>query len=182
MDLERGKNGCGLDELNAHRFLEKNDETLTVSELRHKLRASGAIPQNERPKTVPITHYLLFKYSIDWRHLVNTCGDNSAEIAEAQRRLDEVNAAFEVARNKAEVAKAKEADARREEAPFKAAQEELEAAVAELKAQEDAYNSKKEELTAKSKGTGVSAMRAANELAQHLAEGVFSALLLLRMK
>merc|ERR1712125_258649 len=53
----------------------------------------------------------------------------------------------------------------------KSAQEELEAALAELKAQEDAYNQKKAELEKKSQEGGVvSRNKAANELAQHLAE------------
>jgi len=51
-----------------------------------------------------------------------------------------------------------------------AAENELKAALAALKEQEDAYQKKKEELTAKAEGGGVAAMRAKNELAQHLAE------------
>merc|ERR1712188_343504 len=52
-----------------------------------------------------------------------------------------------------------------------AAQAELEAALAEVKAQEDAYNSKTEDLKKKSETGGVvSRNKAANELAQHLAE------------
>ena len=47
----------------------------------------------------------------------------------------------------------------------------MEAAVAELKAQQDAYDSKTEQLRAKSEGGGVAALRAKNELAQHLGEG-----------
>merc|ERR1712125_234991 len=53
----------------------------------------------------------------------------------------------------------------------KSAQEELEAALAEVKSQEDAYNSRTEELKKKSETGGVvSRNKAANELAQHLAE------------
>merc|ERR1712227_23970 len=53
----------------------------------------------------------------------------------------------------------------------KSAQEELEAALAALKAEEDAYNQKKAELKKKSETGGVvSRNKAANELAQHLAE------------
>merc|ERR1712227_264917 len=53
----------------------------------------------------------------------------------------------------------------------KSAQEELEAALAALKAEEDAYNQKKAELEKKSQEGGVvSRNKAANELAQHLAE------------
>ena len=52
-----------------------------------------------------------------------------------------------------------------------AAKAELEAALAELKAQEDAYNSKTEDLKRKSEEGGlVSRNRAKNELAQHLGE------------
>ena len=47
----------------------------------------------------------------------------------------------------------------------------MEAAVAELKAQQDAYDKRTEELKAKSEGGGVAALRAKNELAQHLGEG-----------
>ena len=47
----------------------------------------------------------------------------------------------------------------------------IEAALAELKAQEDAYNQKKADLEKKSQEGGVvSRNKAANELAQHLAE------------
>ena len=172
LDLERKEQGNGLDELNAHRFLERLGETLTVKELREKLRETGAIASNERPKLVYLTHYLLFKYGVDWHVLVNTCGDNSELIAEAQRKLDEVHAAFQLAKEQADIARKREEEARTAEAPFKAAQEELEAAVAELKAQEEAYENKKQELQTKGEGSGVGAMRARNELAQLLAEGI----------
>jgi hypothetical protein len=45
-----------LDEVEAHRFLEKLDETLTVLALRSNLRKSGALGEKERPKRVPLTH------------------------------------------------------------------------------------------------------------------------------
>jgi len=60
------------------------------------------------------------------------------------------------------------AEARKNEAI--AAENELKAALAALKEQEDAYNKKTEELKVKADGAGVSAMRAKNELAQHLGE------------
>jgi len=46
----------------------------------------------------------------------------------------------------------------------------LKAALNDLKSQEDAYAKKTEELQGKSEGSGVAAMRAKNELAQHLGE------------
>lgn len=171
LDLQNRAAGTGLDELNAHRFLEGIGETLTVVALRDTLRKTGAIAQNERPKLFPITHYLLFRYNVSWKTLVNTKGDNSAEIAEAQRLLDEVSKAFAESERQATIARQAEAEARTQEAPFKAAQEELEAAVADVKRQEDERNKKTEDLQQKSsQGSVVQQNKAKAELAQHLAE------------
>merc|ERR1711862_246109 len=180
IDAEFHGEGSGLDEMAAHVFLEKFAETLTVGE-------------SERPKKVPLTHYLLFRYNVDWHKLVNSSqGDNSAEIAKAQEMLNQVTAAFQEAQRTATAAaqalleaetSAAKAKSREEESKVaaeqsrvaeedaKAAQAELEAALAEVKAQEDAYNSKTEDLKKKSETGGVvSRNKAANELAQHLAE------------
>ena len=40
--------------------------------LRERLRKTGALSATDRPKVVPLTHYILFKYDLDWKHLVNT--------------------------------------------------------------------------------------------------------------
>jgi len=102
---------------------------------------------------------------------VNTKGDNSAEIAEAQRLFEQALEACREAEHQAETARQAEAEARRQEAPFKAALEELEAAVSEVKAQEDTYNRKAEDLRRLSQQGGVVQQnKAKNELAQHLAE------------
>ena len=61
LDVQRHGDGCALDEVNAHRFLELLGETLTVMAMRERLRKTGALSPTERPKLVPITHYLLFK-------------------------------------------------------------------------------------------------------------------------
>jgi len=157
LDLQNRAAGSGLDELNAHRFLEGINETLTVVALRENLRKTGAISPSERPKLVPLTHYLLFRYGVSWKTLVNSAGVNSAEMIEAQRRVDE---SFRLA-----------AVARDAEAPFKAAHLELEAAVADVKRQEDERNKKTEELQQKSsQGSVVQQNKAKAELAQHLAE------------
>lgn len=172
LDLQSHGAGSGLDEVNAHRFLELLGETLTVMAMRDKLRSTGAVAPTERPKVVPLTHYLLFKYAaqVDWHYLVNTAGDNSEEIAEAQRLLDQVIALFAEAERRAKVARQREAEARAAEAPFKAAQEEVDAALAEVKAQEAEFNNRTAQLTAASKGPAlVAANKAKNELAQHLA-------------
>merc|ERR1712232_1405227 len=96
LDLENHEEGCALDEMKAHVFLEKFDETLTVREMRAKLRSTGAIGESERPKNVPLTHYLLYKYNVDWRTLIDETlqGDNQEEMEKAEALLAEVTAAF----------------------------------------------------------------------------------------
>jgi len=178
LDLEKHELGNGLDEVRAHKFLEGFGETLTVMAMREKLRQTGAIAQSDRPKLVPITHYLLFRYNVNWHTLVNTSGDNSEEIAEAQRLLDQVIASFQesdrqakLAREAENEARKQEEAARKEEAPFKAAQEEVDAALAEVKTQEDARNAKTEQLKRQSEEGGVVHQnKAKNLLAQHLQE------------
>jgi len=71
VDLDNHENGHGVDELRAHVFLEKFDETLTVREMRAKLRQTGAIGEAERPQLVPLIHYLLFRFDENWHTLVN---------------------------------------------------------------------------------------------------------------
>jgi len=157
LDTQRHGDGNALDEMMAHRFLEVLHETLTVMAMRDRLRKTGALSPTERPKLVPLTHYLLFKYDADWHYLVNAAPGNAEELKRAQALVDESARQVE--------------NARREEAPFKAAQEEVDAALRDVKAQEDARNSRTEELKLKStQGGVVQQNKAKNELAQHLAE------------
>merc|ERR1712137_381114 len=109
LDLENHELGCGLDEMKAHVFLEKFDETLTVREMRSKLRSTGAIGESERPKLVPLTHYLLYKYNADWHTLCDETrqGDNKEEMEKAEQMLAEVQAAFKESERAAGVAKQK---------------------------------------------------------------------------
>jgi len=162
LDIQNGAAGNSLDELNAHRFLEAFNEPMTVKDLRERLRETGAV---DRVKVVPITHFLLFKYNVNWRNLVNASqGDNQAEVDKAQHMLNGAKAACTLAIEQEQIAHQRRAEAIQ-------AQRELEAALAELKAQEDAYNNKKADLEKKSQEGGVvSRNKAANELAQHLAE------------
>merc|ERR1711943_153560 len=173
IDAEFHGEGSGLDEMAAHVFLEKFAETLTVRELRAKLRSTGAIGESERPKKVPLTHYLLFRYNVDWHKLVNSSqGDNSAEIAKAQEMLNQVTAAFQEAQRTATAAAQALLEAETSAAKAKSREEESKVAAEQSRvAQEDAYNSKTEDLKKKSETGGVvSRNKAANELAQHLAE------------
>jgi len=155
-----GAAGNELDELEAHRFLEKADEAHTVLEMRSQLRKTGAIGQTERPKAVPLSHYLLFKYHSHSNKLFHDLvtrsqGDNSKQIEEAQAKLDAVSAAFEEAATTAAAADASLQTAQRNEAAAKAAETEAVASAeaatvreAEAKKSADALAVKEEELRA----------------------------------
>jgi len=186
LDIENHEAGNALDEVNAHRFLEIFNETMTVREMRASLRSTGALGESERPKKVPVTHILIFRFGVDWKYLVNAPqGDNKEEIEKAQRMLKEVQQAYEASNARATEAaeavveaerrvaasKAAEVEAAKREQEAHAAKAELEAALAELHALEEAYKQKTEELTRKSETGGVvSKNKAKAELAQHLAE------------
>jgi DNA repair exonuclease SbcCD ATPase subunit len=155
LDQEKHAEGNSLDEMQAHRFLESIHETHTVQAMREKLRATGAI--QGQIKRVPLTHYLIMKYNINWHDLVNAVLGDMEEIRKAQQKLDEVQTAL------------REAEQREQES--KQAKRELEAALSEVKSQEDARNNKTAELQRKTEEGGlVSKNKAKAELAQHLAE------------
>jgi len=192
LDLDKKAEGNALDELNAHRLLEFFHQAMTVQEMRDVLRKTGAI--GDKVKLVPLIHFLIVKYKLDFHVLVHAPQGSKQAIAEAQRRLEAVQTAFREAEEKAQEAraalkeaeakeadakkteadaKAREADAKAREAEAKAAQAELEAALHELKTQEDAYNNKTSDLKRKSEdesSTVVARNKAKNELAQHLGE------------
>merc|ERR1712137_1261960 len=163
LDCQDHEDGCGLDEVNAHRFLEVYGETLTVRELRTKLRSTGALEESERPKVVPLTHYLLFRYNVDWHVLVNASqGDNSNEIRKAQAMLNEVQAAFRESDEKhqhaaakfreaeksAKEAAAREADAKSTAAAAKAKEDDAKAKEAAAIEQEAPFKAAQEEVEA----------------------------------
>merc|ERR1712137_470474 len=163
LDLENHEQGAALDEMKAHVFLEKFDETLTVRAMREKLRSTGALGETERPKVVPLTHYLLYKYNADWKLLVDETrqGSNKEEMEKAEAMLREVQAAFADAQQKAPTAKKAFLEAQSAEASAKSAES---AAVArdtsakasaetaktrEIQAQKDAEAAKAREAEAK---------------------------------
>jgi len=181
-DLQKGTEGNEVDELQMHKFLEQLLETMTVREMRDTLRSKGAI---QELKNIALIHYLIFRFNADFHLLVNASqGDNKAEIEEAQRKLDAVTDAYNIAEKRSQQAKEALAESKRaeaeskskaqeskvKEAQVKAAQLELEEALKELKAQENAFNARTEDLTKKSnEGSVVNQNKAKNELAQHLA-------------
>jgi len=151
LDLQKGKEGNALDEVCAHKFLESFQETMTVVEMRTKLRDVGAIPPAGKPKDFPLTHFLVARFAVDWHILVNaTQGDNAEEMARAQKMLAEAMAAIPEAQQR---------------------EKESKAAAAELEKEQQAYDSKARDLEKKStEGSMVQQNKAKNELAQHLAE------------
>src|SRR3989338_9557378 len=89
LDLKKKAAGCELDELNAHVFLEKNDQALTVKELRDKLREIG---WEKRPMMFPVVVFLIMRYKADWHYIVNAPqGNNQDLIDTAQRMLDDAH-------------------------------------------------------------------------------------------
>merc|ERR1711862_700609 len=104
--------------------------------------------------------------------------ESEAKASVARQKHNEAQSAEDAAIERESEAKAAAAEAKKTEeqanidaAAAEAAQQELEAAIQELHAQEKAYNDKKAELQKKSEEGGVvSRNKAANELAQLLAE------------
>jgi len=151
LDLQKRAEGTSLDEVMAHKFLESFQETMTVVEMRNRLRDVGALEKTSRPKDFPITHFLIARFNADWRILVNaTQGDNAEEIARAQRLLSEAVAAIPEAQQREKEAKA---------------------AAAEQARQQKIVDDRTAELQLKSShGSVVQQNKAKAELAQHLAE------------
>jgi len=154
LDTDKKALGCALDEFQAHRFLEINNETLSVAQMRDKLREVGI----EKIRTVPLIHFFIWRYQVNYHELVHCAqGDNAAEIKKAQKMVEDAQVAV--------------TQSQQREQEAKIARRELEAALAEVKAQEDAYNSKTDDLKRKSEeGSVVQKNKAKNELAQHLGE------------
>jgi len=146
--------GNALDEFWSHKFLETVGKTMSVVEFRKEFQKIDA----NVDKKMGMVEYLLWEHKQTVKELINRpqgSGDGG-EIIKAQRLLDEVSAAF--------------ADAEKRKKELADAEADLKKELAALKEQEDSYNAKTKDLTTKSEGSGVSAMRAKNELAQHLAE------------
>jgi len=104
LDTAKKAEGNALDEFMAHHFLEKNNETLTVHQMREQLRQVGI----EKVKLVPFIHYLIFRFKVDWHELVNAPQGSQEEIAKAQALVKEATARLEEARQAATELKAQE--------------------------------------------------------------------------
>jgi len=178
-----------LDEMQAHVFLEKMGETLTVRALRKRL-SDMDIDNNKR---MSLSEYLLARYNKTPAALANSdqgSGVNPAELAEAQARFDRLNEQFAelvVAKERADAAATQAAKdkkisetalalANQKAAAAKAAAEELKKLEAELqvavdavKAEEKKIADKLAELEAIANDEGAGAVKknkAKNEIAQ----------------
>jgi len=154
-------NGYALDEFWSHKFLETLGETLTVIQLREKMRAIDL----DFDKKMSVIEYLIFKYHLTVKGVCEAPqGGNPEELHQAELKVEAAQKAVAEMLERLERAKESKREAEKAEAENKAALE-------ELHKQEDAYNNKKEELKKKSETGGlVSRQRAANELSQLLAE------------
>ena len=163
LDKQAAENASGfaLDEFWSHKFLETLGETLTVIQLREKMRAIDL----DFDKKMSVIEYLIFRYKLTVRAVVEAPqGGNPEELHQAELKVEAAQKAVAEMLEKLEQAKRSEAEAEKAEAENKAALE-------ELHKQEEAYNNKKEELKKKSETGGVVARnKAANELSQLLAE------------
>jgi len=181
------KAGNELDEFWSHKFLESLGETLTVIQLRDKLRKID-LDANGKMSSV---EYFCFKYSKSIQQIIDAPqGSNQKELQEATERLDQVTAALvklqkdlDEQKTAVQLLTEKEAEAKSlleqqamalaaqktaEEAVRKA-EAELKAIVDELKAQEEAKKQLLAGLEAKSKDEKLSQVnrsKAAAELAQ----------------
>merc|ERR1712137_1329161 len=181
LDLENHEQGAALDEMKAHVFLEKF-ETLTVRAMREKLRSTGALGETERPKVVPLTHYLLYKYNADWKLLVDETrqGSNKEELEKAEKMLAEVQAAFQESERKAGLARqalneaqAAENAAKQREAAANASAAEAKKREAEAKASADEARTREDQANkdaAAAKRAEAEAQAAQRELEAALAE------------
>eukprot|EP01124_Arcella_intermedia_P022528 TRINITY_DN3376_c0_g1_i1.p1 TRINITY_DN3376_c0_g1~~TRINITY_DN3376_c0_g1_i1.p1 ORF type:complete len:303 (-),score=67.90 TRINITY_DN3376_c0_g1_i1:83-991(-) len=146
--------GSALDEFWSHKLLENIGKTMSVVQFRQEFKKIDA----NTDKKMGMIEFLVWEHQQTVKELLlrpQGSGDNS-EIAKAQALLDDVSKSF--------------AEAEKKKQDLVNAENELKAELGKLKEQEDAYNKKTEELKAKSEGSGVAAMRAKNELAQHLGE------------
>jgi len=162
------KEGCDLDELKAHHFLEKLGGTMTVVELRKKL----ALLDLDKNNKMAMSEYLLGKFQKKPEELISAPQGGQAEAAKleaAKRAVAEAAAVLSQALAREEASAKAAKDAEKALWASEAAKAELAAAVAELEAQEKALADKRNGYLSKINDPQLSAMKkgtATNELAQ----------------
>uniref|UniRef100_A0A7S0XQV2 Calcium-regulated actin-bundling protein C-terminal domain-containing protein n=1 Tax=Chrysocystis fragilis TaxID=1411660 RepID=A0A7S0XQV2_9STRA len=147
LDKRNGKEGCELDEFEAHQFLEKEVGAMTVKDMRAALSEISSLDFSQK---MSLVEFLLFHYKIsDWAYLVHWSPAGSAAqrrmLVDVQAQMSYAQDALGVATTKAEESKveadkaavAAEASAQAASASQVAAREQHEATL-ELEAQEKA--------------------------------------------
>jgi len=156
---EKKASGNELDEFWSHKFLESIGETLTVVELREKLKK---IDMDVNGK-MALLEFLGFYYSKTVKELVDAPqGANAAVIREATEKLETVQTSLASMQTALETQKQAEETLKKSEA-------ELKVAVADLEKQETAYRTQIEGFEAKINDPNNSAFnknKASAELAQ----------------
>jgi len=171
IDHRRAKEGNELDEFEAHRFLETLGETLTVKDMRDRLREID-IDFNKR---MALIEYLIFRFKKGVVAVINAPqgggGKNAARIEAAQRMVEAANQALDEMSRLLEAEKQALAYQRIAEADAVRAENESKDALAELTSQEMSFANQKADLKRKSENESagqVSRNKAANELQQLL--------------
>ena len=126
LDRANAEGGNELNEFDSHRLLEKSDNALTVTKMREVLKDMDMDSNN----MVSLTEFMVYKYSVDWKVLVNAPqGCDMTAINAAQSSLDTANRLLHIAATAA--SRAKEDAARTKEAEAFATEEEARATEAE---------------------------------------------------
>jgi len=153
---KKKKDGNELDEFLSHKFLEDIGETLTVLQLREKLRQIDL----DMNKKMAITEYLLFKFNKQVGDLVNAPqSSNKDEIEKAQKMVEDAKSKLEELLQKLEEQKKALIEQKRLEEELKKAEAENKAALEELHKQEKEYNDKVSSLEAKSTDSSLSTVQ-----------------------
>jgi len=174
LDNENKKQGNCLDEFWSHKFLESLGETLTVIQLRDKLRTIDL----DGDKHMSIIEYLIFRYNKTCEEIVHAPqGVDKQQLEEAQRKVDESQAALTALLAKLEESKAATAAAKAAEQEAKNREAAAKQAAAEAKDREDAAKAASDAATAASNAADEEARKseAAAEESQKKAEAAAAA-------
>ena len=139
------KKGCELNEFDAHRFLERIGETLTVKYMREFLR-SVDIDFN---KMVSLTEYLVSKKKVKWKELIHKPQDDAkaqAERKEAEMAIGAAVESCEEAKSREVAAGARRSEAIAAETKAKAAESKAQSTELKAKADEKAASEKEDSL------------------------------------
>jgi hypothetical protein len=88
VDVTNGKEGHALNEFEAHRFLESLGETLTVVEMRQRLKEVDI----DFDGKISMLDYLIWRFKRSIKELLSRPQGTSEDLIKAQKALDDVRA------------------------------------------------------------------------------------------